>query len=119
MNDDPMTKIIPFAVNKQQKKSIEHAANEAEVTVSTYCREAVLKRIENERRSYKTFECSECGGSAKCYEAAVLKNLGARSWWKCLGCGNDFTREKSPEEMEHYYQLAKAGNHSTPQEGEA
>jgi hypothetical protein len=23
------------------------------------------------------------------------------------------------EEMEHYYQLAKAGNHSTPQEGEA
>jgi hypothetical protein len=89
MNDDPMTKIIPFAVNKQQKKSIEHAANEAEVTVSTYCREAVLKRIENERRSYKTFECSECG-DGKCIltlsdaDATTVFMLGIENNCRCI-----------------------------------
>lgn len=66
-------------------------------------------------------KCKLCGGNAGCYDAAVLKRYGARSWWKCTDCGNDFIREISPEKMEQYYQedLAKMVDRMKAPEAEA
>jgi transcription elongation factor Elf1 len=67
----------------------------------------------------QTETCKVCGGQASCTDAAVLKNHGVRAFWKCSGCGREYTKEISPEKMEQYYQEDLAKMHSKPVEAEA
>lgn len=62
----------------------------------------------------QTETCEECGGTAKCVNAAVIVGFGARAWWKCADCGREYTKEISPEKMEGYYQTALAKKHGWP-----
>jgi uncharacterized protein with PIN domain len=62
----------------------------------------------------QTEACEECGGTAKCINAAVIVGFGARAWWKCADCGREYTKEISPEKMEQYYQAALAKKNGWP-----
>jgi len=46
---DVIQKPLSFATSKQQRIDIKKAAKKAGQTVSAYCREAVLKRMESEQ----------------------------------------------------------------------
>jgi hypothetical protein len=68
----------------------------------------------------KTTKCNHCDGEATCYNAAVTKSLGARSWWKCTTCSNEYKREISPEDMLKFYREdAEKTRTSTAQEASA
>ncbi|WP_292469565.1 hypothetical protein [Methanolobus sp.] len=65
--------------------------------------------------------CPKCRGTSGCFNAAVLKGYGARSWWSCSECGHEYIMEISPEKMEQYYQedLAKMVDRMKAPEAEA
>jgi predicted DNA-binding protein len=48
--EEPITKPMSFAVTKEQKSDIRKAARKAGVKTSTYIREAVLKRMQEEEQ---------------------------------------------------------------------